>query len=441
MWPVAAKLRTPRLLTILIALGVLLTGLGVARWVLYADPHLLRDVSVSPALITPNADGREDLARITYTLTRNAYVSIRFVGSDGARYDFRREQLRALNRPHRLSAAEPYQVLFSGVVEGFDRPDERVSGKVVARVLPDGDYTWFISATDEMSVTETVSGTLQVREADTTLPELRNFTVSPQVFTPNQDGIDDHVFVNYVLTKQAESVQVYLLGPNGARYAIAERQRDVEPGAPGRHDYDYDGGINAGAQPPPDGVYELFAEAQDRIGQRVVVASELTIRDSGLPRADIIATQPDGHSVEWSAASVMIGHTLYFTLTVENYGSAPIRTTGPAPGTCYDSDRNYNHFGYAPESGAWRVGIDFDTSERNYPFRWAVGAQGQDLIQIGEHWYLPPGKRATVSGCIRVVDVPTRNPQEWWAGLIHEDVEISLANNRVDPHWIEILEP
>jgi hypothetical protein len=29
-----------------------------------------------------------------------------------------------------------------------------------------------------------------------------------------------------------------------------------------------------------------------------------------------------------------------------------------------------------------------------------------------------------------------RNPQPVWAGLIHEDVEISQFNNRVDPHQI-----
>ena len=29
-----------------------------------------------------------------------------------------------------------------------------------------------------------------------------------------------------------------------------------------------------------------------------------------------------------------------------------------------------------------------------------------------------------------------RNPQPVWVGLIHEDVEISQFNNRVDPHSI-----
>ena len=434
-------MKPARLPTILIALAVLIAGLGAVRWVLYADPRLLRDVSIRPARITPNADGREDVARITYTLTRNARVSISFVGSDGTRYDFRRDQLRSLNRPTALSPAEPYEVLFSGVVNGFRRPDDRFPGEIIARVLPDGDYTWFITATDDAGVTETVSGTLQVRQADIALPELLDFSVYPEVFTPNRDGIDDVAFINYYLTKQAESVQVYVVGPEGEHYAIAERQLGSPPGAPGRHEYEYDGGIKAGGRPLPDGMYTVVAEAQDRVGQRVRVTKQLTIRDGGIPRADIIATQPDGTSVQWSGTSVLIGQTISFTLVVENYGSVPIRTSGPPPGTCYDSDENFNGTGYAEEAGAWRVGIDFDTSPRNYPFRWAVGTRGKDLIQIGKYWYLPPGKRAVVTGCIRMVSVPPRNPLQFWAGLIHEGVEIAELNNFVDPHWLAIEAP
>jgi hypothetical protein len=34
---------------------------------------------------------------------------------------------------------------------------------------------------------------------------------------------------------------------------------------------------------------------------------------------------------------------------------------------------------------------------------------------------------------------PSLNPQYFWAGLIHENVEV--VNNRVDPHLITIVEP
>jgi len=148
--------------------------------------------------------------------------------------------------------------------------------------------------------------------------------------------------------------------------------------------------------------------------------------------------------VSFSKSSLLVGDTLYFTLTVENYGAVPIRTSGPNPGYVYNLDQNYNVPGFAEESGAWRVGIDFDTSQRNYPFRWAVGSPG-DLITrtVGgkTYTYLPPNSKAVVTGGIKITDKPPRDPLYFWAGLIHEDVEISSINNRVDPHSITIDEP
>jgi len=46
-----------------------------------------------------------------------------------------------------------------------------------------------------------------------------------------------------------------------------------------------------------------------------------------------------------------------------------------------------------------------------------------------------------VTGCIRIVDMPPRNPLQFWAGLIHEGVEIPELNNFVDPHWLDIQAP
>ena len=128
--------------------------------------------------------------------------------------------------------------------------------------------------------------------------------------------------------------------------------------------------------------------------------------------------------------------TITFTLTVQNYGTTPIRTTGPEPGTEYDSDWNYNSLGWHTESGAWRVAIGYENELSNYPYRWAIG-NSEDLEKIGEHYYLMPGQRAVITGAIRVTGpFGDRNPQPIWAGLIHEDVEISQFNNRVDPQSI-----
>jgi hypothetical protein len=150
-----------------------------------------------------------------------------------------------------------------------------------------------------------------------------------------------------------------------------------------------------------------------------------------VPRADIFSP-PTDRTVQWSATAVALCDTLTFTMTVENYGTTPIRTTGPEPGTVYDSDWNYNTLGWHTESGAWRAAIGFENELTNYPFRWALG-NPEDLELIDGRYYLMPGQRAVITGGIRLVDVfGDRTPQPVWAGLIHEDVEVSEFNNRVD---------
>ncbi len=88
------------------------------------------------------------------------------------------------------------------------------------------------------------------------MPELHNFAVVPQTFEPNQDWIrDDRVSISYYLTKDVDMVQVYLVDPEDPdlRYFIAERPNVTEPGERGYHDYDYEGGVDLNAEPPPDG--------------------------------------------------------------------------------------------------------------------------------------------------------------------------------------------
>jgi hypothetical protein len=68
----------------------------------------------------------------------------------------------------------------------------------------------------------------------------------------------------------------------------------------------------------------------------------------------------------------------------------------------------------------------------------------EELEEIDGQLYLMPGQRATVTGGVRVVDVfGDRNPQPIWAGLIHEDVEVSQFNSRVDPQevLVDIADP
>src|SRR5262249_45829971 len=136
-------------------------------------------------------------------------------------------------------------------------------------------------------------------------------------------------------------------------FPLGEKEGSLrKSGEEGLHEFDYDAGVDLGADPPPDGTYVVTARLEDAVGQVTTLSDTLTIKNGGIPRAEIV----DG-TVNFSHSWLLVGDTLYFTLTVENYGAVPIRTSGPQPGYVYNLDQNYNVPGFAEESGAWRVGI------------------------------------------------------------------------------------
>ena len=419
------------LVAAIIALLLVVVAVAISWRILNGDRSLLRNVNVDDDAITPNADGEQDATLLRYEVSRNADVSISFENEAGERYYFRREKPRG---------AGEYKVLFSGIVDGYDLPGETVQGEVLSRLLQDGAYTWTVEATDKNGIVEMHQGTLTIAEADTELPEMRDFSLDKQVFTPNRDGISDRVQAQFYLTKEVDDLRVFLVLPDGSEVPISELERDIPANMPGRHVYDYEGGVDNGATPPADGTYPIVAIAQDLEGQKMRVEDSLTIQYGGVPRADIFAP-PAGDTLEFEATAVALCDTIQFTMTVENYGTTPIRTTGPVPGTVYDSDWNYNTLGWHTESGAWRAAIGFENELTNYPYRWALG-NPEELEEIGGYLYLMPGQRAVITGGIRVVGpFGDRNPQPMWAGLIHEDVEISEFNNRVDPNRILVDMP
>ena len=114
----------------LVLLGILLLLLSAC-----SDKPLLQDVSISPTIITPNADGDTDLAKIEFLLNRSATVAITLFDKGGNEYIFR--------APSRLPVHDDaYTVYFGGVVEGYTLPDETYDYTILKRMLPDGDYTW-----------------------------------------------------------------------------------------------------------------------------------------------------------------------------------------------------------------------------------------------------------------------------------------------------------
>ncbi len=408
---------------------------------------MLSGAQVVPATISPNADGLDDVAHITYQVGRPANVSIYFTDAGGHRYYFRKDQRRSPGN---------YDVYWGGVIN--DPQLQQVPGGqelVESRVLPDGVYRWTIEATGDGGVQDRAEGTIALQGADTTLPDLQNFTVVPKEFTPNQDSFHDRVSISYYLAKKAERIRVYLeqAGKSGAllTYPITEQPSasQVEPGDAGYHGYQYDGGVDLNAEPPPDGDYVVKAEAEDRVGNRVVVSSTLSIREGGKPRAEVA-----GGDIDWQGAMnrkviLPLGQTMCFTATVVNIGPVPIRTAGPWPGQVYKFTENNNTLAvkendpsYYQQIGSFRFGVNFDTTGVDYPFRWAIGRK-EDLerrvIDGKEQYYLLPGRRGQVSGCIQFDQKPPVGTQFWWGGLIHEGVEI--VNDQVNRIEVQVGAP
>ncbi len=455
-------------LVILAALIGLMLVVVVGQALIAPNRRLITDAGFAPDTITPNADGSDDVTILSYGLSRNAHINLTFTGQDGSVYAFRQNEARISN---------DYQVAFSGVVDGFTLPGESFPDQqILRRLIPDGTYTWRLDAVDDDGNTDQRSGTLTIRDGSDALPQLTEFSIYPPVFTPNQDGIADRAEMNVFMTKDA-TLTAYLQNDAGSQFYLSERQDLVPPGIAGLHPFDYDGGVDLNADPPPDGTYQVIAVAQDAEGQVVQRTSTLTIADGGKPYAQIIPQvtgptvifetqtwedrflttrdqpgdlipQPtdDSASLTMDALSLTVGDLLVFKLTVENYGTVPIRTTGPVPGTVYQWDQRASTLGLPDEPGAWRVGIDCTTAMSDYPWRWALGDDSSlqlvhDPATGNTYRYLAAGARAVVWGAVRMTDLEVYNPQDCWAGLIYEGVSIDTVNANVGARQIELLKP
>jgi hypothetical protein len=459
-------MRFPVWLTILAAIAGFALVYVVGSAIVAPNQPLILAAGFDHEMITPNADGEDDITTFRYELARNARISLIFEAEDGTQFYFREGESRS---------PRDYAVLFSGVVDGYVNDGETIPGTVERRLIPDGRYTWRLLAENERETAE-ANGTLMIEDGDSPLPIMSVFTLASREFTPNQDGVNDRMFINVYLEKNA-TIRMFLVDENGRELPIAEREIGSRTdGDAGRYTFEYEGGVDLGQDPPPDGTYTVVALAQDEVGQRVRREESLEITLGGKPRAEIAPQYTDSDVIYTTAAyaeelfssveqqgqlvaipdfpenagvnliSVPLGDMLIFRLTVSNYGTVPIRTSAPAPGTVYQQDQLAASIGALEEPGAWRVGIMCDTSQTSFPYRWAIGSD-QDLITIvdpdtgREFRYLPAGAKAEVWGAIRFTDIhPFANPQTCWAGLIHEQVAVSAENSFVDPREIHIVE-
>jgi hypothetical protein len=409
----------------LMAVAALATGAACSA----GSGPMLSGVAASPQTITPNGDGSGDIAEIIYRVSRPVSVSIYFMDAAGARYDFRVGEPRP---------AGDYVAQFNGVIQS---PVSLAPGFVMnqARLLPNGSYRFVVQAVDSQGAREETSGNLAIADRDLTAPEIMDFSVfTPSynrepppgsaakiIFTPNRDGISDRIAVSFRLTKPAWS-EVYLVrlgDANRTRYPIGERQWYKLPGT---KNFDYEGGVDLGNTPPPNGDYLCIAEATDLIGNHTVVAQPITVADGGVPLAEIV-------SAKFAPLVVPLGGLLRVEIVVENIGPVTIRSKGPYSGTIYANTENLNAKSvsegadFYEEPGVFRVGVDYEGNSegREYPYRW--GFEG-DVLR--------PGERATVVGYIRIVS-PVRpyNPN-FWVGLLHEQVR--KVNDKYKPTRITI---
>ncbi len=108
-----------------IAAALVIVAIFAGARLLNGDRSLLRNATVRYDTITPNADGDRDATPIAYELSRNAAVSIYLENAAGERFYFRQTKPRG---------AGDYEVLFSGVVDGF--PPARRSDRRRDHVAP-----------------------------------------------------------------------------------------------------------------------------------------------------------------------------------------------------------------------------------------------------------------------------------------------------------------
>lgn len=473
--------------TVWITVGVALitlTIVGVIGVMALNPPgDLIQNAEFSLDTISPNADGQDDITVFSYELSRNARITLSLVDENGQIFIFRQNENRVSGN---------YRVNFSGVVDGFVIPqDSQIaldglwltsnpqSNVIERRLLPNGVYTWQFTAVDDEGESQTVTGTLTITDADTQLPLIQSFQVSSPIFSPNQDGVRDRIRINVYLVKPAQ-LTVFLEDQAGTRRYLSERLLGRDEGDEGNHEYDYDGDVDNGFEPPPTGVYTLYAVAQDDEGQRVVrtttVAIEFAVAgvEVGLPRVEIapqptgatvcfsvvpwddryytdteqigdLIAKPEGSCSDNSTLTMRQGDLLVFHLSIYNYGSTPIRTFGPWPGTVYEFNQLSNTLGYLETDGVFRIGIHCNTAAIDHPWRWAI-APPAELTSIEDQelndtfYYLLPEQRSEVWGAIRVTEVfEERNPMICSASLIHEGVNIDPFQQGIGRREIRIV--
>jgi flagellar hook assembly protein FlgD len=200
----------------------------------------LKSPTAKPGTISPNGDGVDDSATVTYTLTAAATVTAVLRDAGG-------QQLATLFSEPRTAGKHTFTFTADGV--------------------PDGRYTIVLTADDG---TKTVSATVPVTVDRT----FGNFAVSPLEFSPNGDGRLDSITFSFRLARAAHvRVDVKQSGRLVVPVSIADDNA-------GDQSVSWDG--MTPQRPAPDGTYAAVVTAGTALG--TTVHSSLFRLDTVPPR-------------------------------------------------------------------------------------------------------------------------------------------------------------
>lgn len=371
---------------------------------------------------TPNAlvldrDGGAAV-NFSYRLGKTAEVWVVLQNAQGQQFPLREGQVRT-------PSSDPYTLRFDGTAPVKNDPE------IVQRALPSGDYTYTIQAKTDSGEEQTSSGTLSIRGGDVPPPQIQNLTVSPQIVSPNADGVDDQAEITYQLPVTA-TVDLSIARPDGgpAIPIITGEEQDPTP-----QTARWDGKTSDGAV-LPNGVYTYTLRVQDDYGNIAQRSGPITIADSGQPEATITYSNI-------APARIELGDVITVTLRIKNTGDVPIRTYGPPSGYEYSTNQVFSSIEdgqYVQKSGGfWRVGLDWDgntsAGPRRYPYRWAISPRPPEQWQVPfKEDVLKPGEEAEVIGLVKV-DQP-ENKMGFYVGLTWDGV--GFRQDRVGRQIVEV---
>lgn len=212
-------------------------------------------------LFSPDGDGRRD----TVTLTQSGSTEDLWVGSilsDGS---------------------EVFRVEWTGTAPAdFTWDGKDLSG----RALPDGDYVYQLTATDQAENTFTLSlPPVTIDSAERPL----SLSVDNAAFSPNGDGVKDTVTLDFgpVVLNRLTSAVITVGDSTGAEL------QSIDVGSLIGSPVVFDGFVNAtGTLPVPDGAYQVSVRAEYENG---------TISEAG-PTVIVVDNTPPSGSVSASAA-------------------------------------------------------------------------------------------------------------------------------------------